>query len=176
MATSPIQSGAALQDLTRSLLQNFDANRDGNLNVDEFSTFLSRFIGSLNPDGAGAAGRQSPLSSISSRATRAAAHAGGGFRATMEGFDAGKLANPDHRTPKYLFGRLASNYDLSGVKDKAAGEALLRQMSPELEQAGLKVLDVKGDKIKINHEGQDVWIDVIRGCNSGTCAWQWLPV
>jgi hypothetical protein len=49
-------------------------------------------------------------------------------------------------------------------------------MAPRLQEAGLNVLDVQGDKIKITFEGQDVWIDVIRGAASGDPAFQWMPV
>jgi len=67
--------------------------------------------------------------------------------------------------------------DLSSVKDKASAEATLRGMVPALQEAGLNVLDVRGDKIKITYEGQDVWIDVIARASSGVDpAFQWLPV
>jgi hypothetical protein len=97
-------------------------------------------------------------------------------RNAMEGFDSAKIDNLDHRTPKYLFARVAQYANLAGVTDKASAESVLRGMTDELKAAGLNVVDVKGDKIQITVEGRDAWFDVIRGANSGSPSFQWLPV
>ncbi|MDB5099746.1 MAG: hypothetical protein JWM80_4167 [Cyanobacteria bacterium RYN_339] len=91
----------------------------------------------------------------------------------LEGYDSAKLANPDHRTVKYVFGRVASNYPLDSVKDKPAAEALLNKMKPDLIAAGLDVKDVKGDKILVNTPVGDEWVDVVRGAGSGSPGWWW---
>ena len=110
-------------------------------------------------------------------ASAAASAAAKGVPSSLEGFDAGKLANLTHQTPKYQFGRVASNYDLSGVKDKATAEALLKQMKPQLEANGMKVLAIAGDKIQTIDPatGKAVWVDVIRGAGSGNPAFAWMP-
>lgn len=91
----------------------------------------------------------------------------------LEGYNAEKLHNPEHRTPKYLFGRVASHYPLDQVKDKAGAEALLRQMLPDLRAAGLEVVDVKGDKLQVKTELGYEWVDVVRGAGSGSPGWWW---
>lgn len=169
MAASPIQGNNTLQELTRSLLQTFDANRDGSLNSDEFGQFLSRLIGSLNTSTLASGNRPSPL------AAGAVATSVGG-RAPLEGFDARKLADPSHLSVKYRFARVAQTFDLSGVRDKASAETVLQQMRPELEKSGINVLGVKGDRIQVEDKpGKQTWVDVIRGANSGSPAYQWLP-
>lgn len=91
----------------------------------------------------------------------------------LEGYDAGKLHNPEHRTPKYLFGRVASHYPLDQVKDHAAAEALLKQMLPDLKAAGLDVVAVNRDKIQVKTDLGYEWVDVVRGAGSGKPGWWW---
>ena len=71
---------------------------------------------------------------------------------------------------------VAQRYSLASVTDKASAESLLIQMRPELEAAGLTVLDVSKDKIQIqiqNGQGVTFWVDVIRGASAGDPAFQW---
>lgn len=91
----------------------------------------------------------------------------------LEGYNAEKLHNPEHRTPKYLFGRVASHYPLDKVKDHAAAEALLKQMLPDLLAAGLDVVAVNRDKIQVKTELGYEWVDVVRGAGSGNPGWWW---
>lgn len=168
MSTTPIQSASSLQDLARVILQNFDANRDGQLGVDEFASLLSRLAtGVAGASTSAATAATTPVLTLDTT---------GRTRATLSGYSERKLANLDHRSPKYLFARVAMWSDLSTIRDKASAEQFLRGLLPELQAAGLDVKDVKGDKIQIVYEGHDVWIDVIRGANSGKPALQWLPV
>lgn len=91
----------------------------------------------------------------------------------LEGYDAAKLHNLEHRTPKYLFGRVASHHPLDGVKSKEDAQRLLERMRPELEAAGLKVHEVQGDKIRVETELGQEWVDVVRGAGSGNPGWWW---
>lgn len=91
----------------------------------------------------------------------------------LEGYDHTKLHNLDHRTVKYQFGRVASHFSLSGVKNHADAENLLKSMVPALEAAGLKVHEVKGDKIRVDTELGQEWVDVVRGAGSGNPGWWW---
>jgi hypothetical protein len=173
MSIPPVQSADPLDQLARTLFRNFDLNHDGKLSADEFSVLIAKLTGNFTSSAAGtgtsgAANATTPVlpSTASSRKVRA----------PLEGFDAGKIADLEHRTPKYIFARVARHTDLSGVTNKPTAESVLRSMVPELEAAGLHVLDVRGDKIQINHAGKDVWIDVIRGANSGSPAFQWLGI
>jgi hypothetical protein len=172
MSTLSIQTQTPIAQLARSLFDAYDTNHDGQLGVDEFSTLVAKLTGAISETGsattaATAGSYTSPV--LSATATRTRLNG-------MEGFDHNKIADQNHRTVKYLFAREAQYVDLSGVKDKASAEALLRGMVPNLQAAGLQVLDVKGDKLKINFEGKEVWFDVIRGSSSGSPSFQWLPI
>lgn len=91
----------------------------------------------------------------------------------LEGFDSRKLSDPAHRTPKYLFGRVATHFGLESVKDKAGAEALLNKMVPDLIAAGLDVRGVKGDKLLLKTDLGLEAIDVVRGAGSGSPGWWW---
>jgi hypothetical protein len=98
-------------------------------------------------------------------------------KVALEGYDQAKLENPDHRTPKYLFGRVAQGFSLESLGgDKAKAEALLTAMVPDLKKAGLEVVSVQGDRIQVKTELGYEWVDVIRasGAAKGEQGWQWL--
>jgi len=156
----PVASPNLFEQFARTLMASLDANRDGQLSTTEFMSFLTGFAGS----GSG-----------TDTATSAAQHAGVPPR--LAGFDDAKLGNPSHTTVKYLFGRVAQRYTLASVLDKTSAESLLRQMRPDLEAAGITVLDVSRDKIQVlDDQGQTAWIDVIRGASAGDPAFQWLDM
>ncbi len=92
----------------------------------------------------------------------------------LEGYDQTKLDNPEHRTPKYLFGRVAQDFKLDSVQgDKARAEELLKAMVPDLKAAGLEVVGVQGDRIQVKTEVGYEWVDVIRGAGTNEPGWQW---
>jgi hypothetical protein len=166
MSINSVQSNTALDQLARSLATRFDANNDGKLTTDEFTSFLTQFLGSATT-AAGAA----------ANGTRTTASGGfhGTVRPRMSGFSTSKLADLSHTTIKYRFARVAQTYSLEGVHDKASAEALLNTMRPDLEAAGIKVLDVKKDSIQVQDGSHaPVWYDVIWGANGSSPAWQWL--
>ena len=94
----------------------------------------------------------------------------------MLGFDTQKMADPTHDSVKYKFARVARQYSIEGVTSKDAAEQLLNTMKGDLEAAGLDVLDIKNDKIKIRgDQGQDLWVDVLKAVGSGQAkSWIWL--
>jgi len=172
MSTMPIQSGNPLDQLARTLFRAYDTNSDGKLSSDEFATLVANLTGAV-----ASAGRTATAAATSAvYTTPVLSTAAREPRSALEGFDSAKLSNLNHRTPKYLFARVAQYADLSGVTDKASAESVLRGMTADLQAAGLNVLDVKGDKIQVTIDGRDTWIDVVRGANSGRAAFQWLPV
>lgn len=92
----------------------------------------------------------------------------------LEGYDQTKLDNPEKRSPKYLFGRVAQGFKLDSVQgDKAKAEDLLKAMVPDLQAAGLEVLGVSGDKIQVKTEVGYEWVDVIRAAGGSDPGWQW---
>lgn len=92
----------------------------------------------------------------------------------LEGYDDKKLNDPNHKTPKYIFGRVAQGFKLDSVKgDKAKAETLLQAMLPELQANGLEVVAVKGDRIQVKTEIGYEWVDVIRAAGGDNPGWQW---
>jgi hypothetical protein len=169
MAINSVQSPAPFDQIARALVDRFDANKDGQLTTEEFTSFLSNFLTSAALPAGKAVG-------LSAESLPGSGLKFGTVRPALEGFDAGKLADAGHLTAKYKFARVAQQYSLEGVTSKAAAESLLNSMKSDLTAAGLEVLDVSKDKIKIKDDaGQDAWIDVIRAAGSGRAgAWQWL--
>ena len=165
MAISSVSSTNPLDQLAQSLVQRFDANQDGQLTTDEFTSFLSSFLNSISGGNGNALG----LSVASTNTANA------GPKSPLEGYDMGKISDPSNTHVKYKFGRIAQNYSLSSVTDKASAEALLNSMKPQMEAAGIDVLAIKGDKIQVKDDaGQSAWIDVIRATGSSNTGWQWL--
>ena len=143
----PTVSANLLDQFARTLMTSLDGNRDGQLSTSEFTSFLTGLADTA-------------------RATGPGPH--------MVGFNDAKLGNPSHTTVKYLFGRVAQRFSLASVRDKASAEALLLQMRPDLEAAGITVLDVSRDRIQVrDDQGQTAWVDVIRGASAGDPAFQW---
>ena len=169
MAINSLQPTNPIDQLARSLVDRFDVNKDGQLTTDEFTSFLSNFLNAVAPGG-NALGVAAGAPALGANGIK------GGSAPKMSGFSNAKLADPGHLTIKYKFGRVAQGYSLDSVKDKASAGALLESMRADLTAAGLNVLDVKGDKIKITDDaGQEAWFDVIRAAGVGrNCAWQWL--
>lgn len=148
-----------VEALSQQLLRTFDANKDGKLSAGEFTSVLSSM---LNARTNGTSAIEAPAAATSaSRNT-----------SQLAGFDLSKLATS--QSPKYKFARAAVDFDLGAVNSKAAAEALLNQMRPALEREGLDVHEVRGDRIRITHEGQDLWVDVIQTASVGATAFQWL--
>ncbi|MEW6321018.1 MAG: EF-hand domain-containing protein [Acidobacteriota bacterium] len=163
---TPIESTNPLQQLARQLVQRFDTNGDGVLTTQEFTTFLTTFMGTLNTTTT----PQFPGTPAPNEIPR-----GNGGRGVLEGFDTRKLGDPSVTTVKYRFGRVAQNWDLSSVVDMASAESLLNRMKAELQASGVTVLDVSKDKIKVlDDSGEPAWVDVIRGAGASGAAWQWL--
>jgi hypothetical protein len=59
------------------------------------------------------------------------------------------------------------------VNSKQDAEELLNYMRPELEKAGLKIHEIKGDKIRVETELGQEWVDVVRGAGGGNPGWWW---
>ena len=153
----PTVSANLLDQFARTLMTSLDGNRDGQLSTEEFTSYLAKLADTSVDTG---------------HRTHATSHEGPA--PFMAGFNDAKLGDPSHTTIKYTFGRVAQRYSLASVTDKASAESLLMQMRPELEAAGLTVLDVRKDKTQIqNGQGDTFWADVIRGASAGDPAFQW---
>lgn len=157
-----IGSSSPLNELAQQLVRTFDTNGDGSLTPQEFTSFLTSFVGSL---GSGSSARAASLGSSNP------ARSGG---SPMEGFDFRKIGDPNVSTVKYKFARVAQNWSLNSVMDMGSAESLLNSMRSELEANGVTVLAVSKDKLQILDDGGNPgWVDVIRGAGGPDPAWQW---
>ena len=89
------------------------------------------------------------------------------------GFDRNKLNDPNHKTVKYTFARVAMNYKLDSVKDMASAETLLKAMSGDLKAAGIEVVGVSKDRIQVKTEVGYEWVDVIKNAGAGNPEFWW---
>jgi hypothetical protein len=144
---------------------------------DNINRVLSDIMGPRVQSGAsGAASLQLNTTSSSLAAGDPAAQYRSDKPVPLEGYDQAKLDDPNHKTPKYLFGRVAQGFKLDSVTgDKAKAEELLKAMVPDLKKAGLEVVSVQGDRIQVKTELGYEWVDVIRaaGASDGNHGWQW---
>ncbi len=168
MAINSVQPTTPFEQIARSLVDRFDANKDGQLTTEEFTAFLSNFMTS--------AGTPNQHASQAAVAAQDNGLKLGTVKPKMLGFDTGKMADPTHDSVKSKFARVAKQYSIEGVTSKDAAEQLLNTMKGDLEAAGLNVLDIKNDKIKIRgDQGQDLWVDVLKAVGSGQAkSWIWL--
>jgi len=101
----------------------------------------------------------------------------GGFRDQLQGFSATKLDDPNHNTPKYVFAKLAQNFD---VKDPAQRQQLLEALKadPSGYFKDASLTGTNGDKLVIGgipHKdfGGISTFDVIKNAAGGGEGWQW---
>jgi hypothetical protein len=168
MTITNVASTNPLDQLARALVGQFDANKDGTLTTDEFSAFLTQFLGSTNT-----------LTTATTTTTPTTANGlkNGTVVPRLIGFNADKLADVNHDTVKYKIGRVMQQYSLENVKTKSDAEALLTSMKGDFEKAGVNILEVEKDRLKFKDDsGHDVWIDAVHATGSSKMAWQWLFV
>lgn len=101
----------------------------------------------------------------------------GSYRGQLEGFASDKLDNADHNSPKYVFARLAQNYN---VKDPTQREQLLAALKADpsgyFKDASWSGTNkdklVVGGQLDPKFGGYNTF-DVIRNAAGGGDAWQW---
>lgn len=161
-------------ELAKSLIQRYDTNKDGSLNADEFTAFLSGLLGSVKspsqakPGATGTVVTASPTEVFSGAVTpRVRVGA-------LEGFDEAKLSNDSHRTFKYQIGRILQYYP-------ATPEGL-RQALPEIQQLvpDATITGTHGDRIDFGSyedpkSGRIGVVDVLVGAATGGRSWAWQP-
>ncbi len=167
MSTAAVTAQSSVQDLTLQILNQYDADKNGELSASEFSSVLSALLG--NPSATTPATLTVPPPSVPG-----ASNTSGLPKSEMAGFNYDKIADPTHQTSKYQFARVAWNDDLSTVHDKASAQSLLESMVRELQAAGLNVTAVDTDKIQVRDEYGTYWVDVIRDYDGSNQAFQWL--
>jgi hypothetical protein len=171
--------------LANSILQKFDGNHDGSLSSDEFATFLTQLVGSLQTQQSPTATAPratdlstlfpsvpAPAAAFPSVPAPAAARSRVGY---MAGFDDRKLGDESHTTIKYQIGRI-----LQYCPNTPEG---LQQALPEIQKLapGAKIVGTNGDKIDFGDfehpkSGLVGVIDVLVGAAQGGRSWAWQPI
>jgi hypothetical protein len=160
-----------IQDLTKTLLEKFDANRDGQFSVDEFSSFLNSFMKSVAGSAAGTGTTAvSTPALLSNGVTTSSSRLNDPLPPVPPGWNAEKWANADHRTIKYTAGRIMARYSPSDWVDETRREQILA----DFRTAGLNPTASGKDKCDFNDGAGP--IDIVQSASIGGKAWQWLPV
>jgi hypothetical protein len=102
------------------------------------------------------------------------------YRDQLIGFDAGKFDDPAHNTPKYVFARIAAQFD---VKDPAQRQQMLAALKadPSGYFKNATLSGSKGDQLVINgaldpkFEGINAF-DIIFAAGEGGKGWTWQPL
>ncbi len=170
MSTAAVTAQSSVQDLTLQILNQYDTDKNGELSASEFSSVLSALLGNSSATTPATVTVPPPSAPSGSGASGTS----GLPKSEMAGFNYDKIADSTHQTSKYQFARVAWNYDLSTVHDKASAQSLLESMVPELQAAGLNVTAVDTDKIQVSDEYGTYWVDVIRDYDGSNQAFQWL--
>lgn len=156
MAGSTITATDPLQSLAKSLAERADVNRDGNISVDEFSSFLTKILGGA------------------SAATSTPTPATTGLAPRFEGFDFGATKSIE-KSAKYAFAHLARQSGRMPASKAEAETWFNEHIRPGMEQLGHKIDWVRGDRFQFTN-WQGTWVvDFVRGAASSDPALAWQP-
>jgi hypothetical protein len=165
----------SIQDFTKSILQKFDANRDGQFSVEEFSNFLGAFMKSVAGSAAtttastGTVGVGTPAL-LSSGVSTSASRLNDPLPPCPPGWDERKWVDPERQSIKYVAGRIMARYSPSDWVNETTREQILA----DFRAAGLNPTATGKDKCDFN-DGYGA-IDIVQSASIGGKAWQWLPV
>lgn len=148
----------ALAGLAQTLFKRVDANGDGQLNGNEFKSFLESLLNKVG----------TTHTSALSNAVAASANAAPKVYQGMIGFDYTKLNNPAHTTPKYVFAR--ATQDLEFTWDRPSRSAGLQRIADYAKEHGYPNTTVIGDDKMDFGDGYGE-IDVLTGDGQ----WWWGP-
>jgi hypothetical protein len=169
---STVNSSTSVQDLVKTLLNNFDSNKDGQVSTDEFSSFLSKLLTGVNSAGSTAyVGTALGTSAIPSAATGSAAGTGSG-NVKFEGFDFGAVKDPA-KSAKYAFAAAAKKAGSMPTSKSDAEAWFNTNIKPEMEKLGHQINWVKGDKFEFSNWQGTFTVDYVRGAGSGDPALAW---
>jgi hypothetical protein len=162
---NPIQPGASIQEMARSLMRTVDTNQNGSLSTEEFTSFLSKLM----------TGVQTSVAASPSALTTTAAGAGtaaAGASLKFEGFDFAKNADPA-KSAKYAFAAAAQKAG-SMPTSKADAEVWFNQnIKGEMEKLGHQIDWVKGDRFQFSNWQGTFVVDYVRGAASTNPALAW---
>jgi hypothetical protein len=157
---NPIQPGASIQEMARSLMRTVDSNGNGELSTEEFTNFLAKLM----------TGVQTGLSAGPTAAPPAAA--GTTSNVKFEGFDFAKNADPA-KSAKYAFAAAAQKIGTMPTSKADAETWFTTNIKGEMERLGHKIDWVKGDRFQFTNWQGTFVVDYVRGAASGNPALAW---
>ena len=161
---NPIQPGASIQEMARSLMRTVDSNGNGELSTEEFTSFLAKLMTGVQT------GLAASPTGVTTTATPGAP--AGGASLKFEGFDFNKGADPA-KSAKYAFAAAAQRAG-SMPTSKADAEVWFNtSIKGEMEKLGHKVDWVKGDRFQFTNWQGTFVVDYVRGAASSNPALAW---
>jgi hypothetical protein len=157
---NPIQSGASVQDLARTLMTSLDGDKNGQLSTEEFTSFLSKLL----------SGVQTANTNYS--AAPGATVAGTTSNIKFEGFDFTKNADPA-KSAKYAFASIAQKVGTMPTSKADAESWFNTNVKSEMEKLGHKIDWVKGDRFQFTNWQGTFVVDYVRGAASTNPALAW---
>ena len=162
MSTNPIP-GVTVQDLAKTLMQSFDANKDGQINTDEFGSFLGKLLSGVNSSAAAF-----PINSIGNTSNFKLGALGSGS-VKFEGFDF-NATNDLSQSAKYAFAAAAQKAGSMPTTKSDAESWFNSSVKREMEKLGHHINWVKGDKFQFSNWQGTFVVDFVRnadGARSG---------
>jgi hypothetical protein len=167
VSTNPIP-GVTVQDLAKTLMQSFDANKDGQINTDEFGSFLGKLLSGVNSSAAAY-----PINSLGSTNTsnfKLGALASGNVK--FEGFDF-NATNDLSQSAKYAFAAAAQKAGTMPTTKADAESWFNSSVKGEMEKLGHRINWVKGDKFQFSNWQGTFVVDFVRGADGNDPAITW---
>ena len=158
---NPIQPGASIQEMARSLMRTVDTNGNGELSTEEFTSFLAKLM----------TGVQTGVAA-SPTAVPTAAAAGTTSNIKFEGFDFAKIADPA-KSAKYEFAAAAQKIGTMPTSKADAEVWFNANIKGEMEKLGHKIDWVKGDRFQFTNWQGTFVVDYVRGAASSNPALAW---
>lgn len=158
---NPIQPGASIQEMARSLMRTVDTNGNGELSTEEFTSFLAKLMTGVNT-GLGA----------SPTAATPGATAGTTSNIKFEGFDFAKNADPA-KSAKYAFAAAAQKIGTMPTSKADAEVWFNTNIKGEMEKLGHQIDWVKGDRFQFTNWQGTFVVDYVRGAASTNPALAW---
>jgi hypothetical protein len=167
---NPIQPGASIQEMARSMMRTVDSNGNGELSTEEFTSFLAKLMTGVQT-GLSASPTGSAMSAGAS-AYAAAAGSGSGAPLRFEGFDFSKPNDPA-KSAKYAFAAAAERAGGMPTTKADAESWFSSNIRGEMERQGHKIDWVKGDKFQFTNWQGTFVVDFVRGADGGNPALAW---
>lgn len=165
MSTNTTINGVTVQDLANTLMESFDSNNDGQINTDEFSSFLGQLLSGVSSSSS------YPITSIGNTSSfQLGAQSSGEIK--FEGFDFNST-NDLSESAKYAFAAAAQATGTMPTTKSEAEEWFNENVKEEMEKLGHRINWVKGDKFQFTNDQGTFVVDFVRDAGGSDPAIVW---